>query len=80
MKHNVYVKYTSLMLLLSVLSMSSGCRRVSAEPRCIDPKPKLEPLQPEILQLMQPDSTQLSKRAEDWYENSGQLLDSVKTN
>lgn len=68
------------LLLISVLTMSSGCCRVPGEPRYIIVRPSPGPLSSEILQTMQPDSTELLKRAESWSENSRLLLDSVNTN
>lgn len=68
------------LLLTSVLLTSSACCKARTELRYTNVKPKLEPLPVEILQAMQPDSTELLKRAEDWYENSGKLLDSVTSN
>jgi len=69
--------YTKWLLLLCVLSTISGCGALKSEPTYINVKPKLAPLSAEILQLMQPDSTEVSKKAEDWYKSSGSLLDSV---
>lgn len=68
------------LLLTSVLFMSSACCKARSELRYTNVKPKLEPLPAEILQAMQPDSTELLKKAEDWYESSGKLLDSVTNN
>lgn len=79
MKPNKFRSNMKLMLLLSVMCMSSACHRAVVEQRCTGLRPRPEPLPPEILLLMQPSSTELLKKAEDWYRNSGQVLDSVKT-
>lgn len=80
MKQIACGKNMLLWLLLSALSMSTGCRRTTAGPRCTDLRPQPAPLPPEILLITQPDSTDLLQRASRWSENSQQLLDSVKTN
>lgn len=74
------VKAMLLTSLLFVVYTSSGCCKahVAVKPTAV--KPKLEPLPAEVLQAMQPNSTELSKRAEDWYSSSGKLLDSVTDN
>lgn len=59
------------------LSMLSGCSSQTPEREFINVKPEVQPLNKSVLQGMQPNSTDLLKRAEDWYENSGKLLDSV---
>ena len=64
---------------LSALLTSSGCCKAHVEVRYIETKLHPAPLPPEILQAMQPNSTELLKRAENWSESSGKLLDSVTT-
>ena len=68
------------LLVACGLIFSSACCKARIEPRYINVMPKLEPLPAETLQAMQPDSTELLKKAEDWYESSGELLDSVTDN
>lgn len=65
---------------LSVLTLLAACSPLKPEPVYINVKPQLAPLSAEILQAMQPDSTDLLKRAAAWYGNSGKLLDSVTGN
>ena len=67
-------------LLISALLFSVGCCSAKTAQRYTVARPKLEPLPAATLQAMQPDSTELLKKAEDWYESSGQLLDSVTSN
>ena len=66
-----------LSLIVLSLSILLGCTTVKREPVYINTKLSLEPLNVEILQLMQPDSTELLKEAETWYRDSELLLDSV---
>lgn len=66
-----------LTLLLLVVSTIAGCSSLKPEPRYINVKPKADPIPAEILQAIQPNSTDLLKKAEVWYENSGKLLDCV---
>lgn len=80
MRRNGPGRTMRLLMLLCALSTSAGCRRISAEPRCTELRPQPAPLPPEILLLMQPDSTQLLNEASTWSNDSKQLLDSVKTN
>lgn len=80
MKRDVSGENMWLLMLLCASSFSSGCLRAHAEPRCTELRPLPAPLQPEILLLMQPDSTQLLNEASTWSSDSKQLLDSVKTN
>jgi uncharacterized lipoprotein YajG len=68
----------SLLLSLGV-SMMAGCSSLTNEPVITNVSPKVEPLSKPILQAMQPDSTDLLKRADEWLQNSQQLLDSVTT-
>lgn len=75
-----YANSMKWLLPIFVLAMSSACCKAHVEVRYISVKPKLEPLPPETSQAMQPDSTELLKRAESWSENSEQLLDSVTSN
>ena len=63
--------------LTSVLSLSAGCAAATPEQRYINVRPQLAPLSAEISDAMQPDSTDLWKRAEAWLQTSGALLDSV---
>jgi len=75
-----WLKYGKLILLiwaLSVLLTSSACCKAHVEVRYIETRPKPAPLPAEISQAMQPNSTELLKKAEDWSKSSGQLLDSV---
>ncbi|MNE91840.1 hypothetical protein D3C80_1895030 [compost metagenome] len=57
--------------------MLSGCNSQLPDPTYINVKPEVQPLNKNVLHGMQPNSTELLKRAEDWYESSGKLLDSV---
>ncbi|QXV75783.1 o-spanin [Escherichia phage AlfredRasser] len=77
------IKPKSLMKSLLILLLTStivGCSSQKNEPRVINVKPQPEPLNASILQAMQPDSTQVLKKADVWLKNSRQLLDSVITN
>ena len=69
-----------LPLLGLMLSMLVGCSSLNKEPIVINVKPRVEPLSKPILQAMQPNSTELLKKADNWLLNSQQLLDSVMTN
>lgn len=80
MQRHVSGRNTRLLMLLFASSLSSGCLRAHAGPRCTELRPRPALLQPEILLLMQPDSTQLLNEASTWSNDSKQLLDSVKTN
>lgn len=71
------IKITAMLFPICVLLMSAGCCSPRIEQRYIAVRPKLEPLPAETLQAMQPNSTELLKKADTWYESSGQLLDSV---
>ena len=71
------MKKLSLLLLLSTLC---ACASRPKEPLYINIKPKLDPLSAEVSRAMQPNSTELLKRAGAWSESSRQLLDSVKPN
>lgn len=80
-RNYVMLKHLTALSLIALLgSTLAGCSSLNSEPRYINVKPKAEPLSAEVLQAMQPDSTQVLKKADQWYENSGQLLDSVTTN
>ena len=63
-----------------VLTTLIGCSNLQKEPRYINVSPKPEPLSAEVLQAMQPDSTKVLSKADNWLKNSGQLLDSVTDN
>lgn len=69
----------SILLLcgLNALLMSSACCKAHVEVKYIEIKPKVRRLPAEISQAMQPNSTELLKRAEDWSKSSQKLLDSV---
>ena len=67
-------------LLVLMLSTLTACGSLKGEQRYTNVKPKAEPLSAEVLQAMQPDSTPLLKKADNWLKNSGQLLDSVTDN
>lgn len=68
---------TALSLIALLASSLTGCGSLKGEPTYINVKPKAEPLSETVLHAMQPNSTDLLKRADDWLLNSGQLLDSV---
>lgn len=70
-------KIMRMLLLLYVLSMVSSCGLVRHEPRYTNVKPQLEPLPANVLQAMQPDSTDLLQRASAWSKNSSELLNSA---
>ncbi|XNM00495.1 o-spanin [Pseudomonas phage Zuri] len=71
------------MLNIKPLSMAialitiSACSSQPSEPTYINVKPEVPKLNGTLLQSMQPNSTDLLKRGESWYESSGKLLDSV---
>lgn len=65
-----------LLVLLNV-SLLSGCAASKPEPVYTNVQPRAEKLSESVLQAMQPNSTDLLKKAETWYDNSGKLLDSV---
>lgn len=69
-----------LSCLVLLLSTQIGCSNLKGEPEYINVKPKVQPLTENVLQAMQPNSTELLKRADDWLLNSGLLLDSVTNN
>ena len=67
-------------LLLSFgVSMMVGCSSLTNEPVITNVSPKVEPLSKPILHAMQPNSTEVLKKAEGWLQSSQQLLDSVTT-
>ena len=70
-------KSTLPILLMLPLLMLAGCasQKIVSRPILVCPKPE----QPSaaISQIMRPNSTGLLKKADTWYTNSGQLLDSV---
>lgn len=74
------IRPTTWLWPLCVLSLLTGCASQPCVPTYIAVKPKVTPLSAELSQAMQPNSTDLLKRAEDWYESSGKLLDSVTAN
>lgn len=67
----------SLLFPVLVLTLLTGCSSQKAEREFISDRPKALPVNKHVLQGMQPNSTELLKKAELWYENSGKLLDSV---
>ena len=70
-------RLTQLSLLLCALMLLAACGAVPTEPQFINVKPKLDPLPAQVSQAIQPNSTDLLKRADLWLENSGQLLNCV---
>lgn len=68
------------LLLLSLLSTLSACNSPPKELRLTPHSPKPDPISAEVLQAMQPDSTSLLKKAEDWLASSKKLLDGETTN
>ena len=73
-KSNLIMKQLSLAIALITLA---GCCSPKVEREFISVKPEALPMNSNVLQGMQPNSTELLKRAGHWYENSGKLLDSV---
>ncbi|QDH83973.1 hypothetical protein Axy10_067 [Achromobacter phage vB_AxyP_19-32_Axy10] len=71
---------TALSLLALLASTLTGCSVANPERAYINVKPKADPLSAEVLQAMQPNSTEVLKKADSWLENSAQLLDSVTNN
>ena len=71
------VTSTQVLLLLFSVSTMLGCSSLKPEARYINVKPKADPIPAEILQAIRPNSTEVLKKAETWYENSGKLLDCV---
>lgn len=65
------------LLLVSMLSILSACGTLNKERLTTNICPQPAPLSKNILQAMQPNSTEVLKRADDWSKNSQQLLDSV---
>lgn len=63
-------------VLLS-LSLLTACGSLKPEPVFINVKPKPAPFNASLSQSMQDDLIEALKKAEQWYKNSGQLLDSV---
>ena len=72
--------FTQKLLLLCMLSTLAACASQKPAREFIESKPKVEPLSASVLQAMQPNSTEVLKRADQWYKNSGLLLDSVTNN
>lgn len=70
-------KLTRLSLLLCVPMLFAACSAVTPEPQFINVKPKAAPLSAAVSQAIQPNSTDLLKRADLWLENSEQLLNCV---
>ena len=71
------MKHTSRFLPALLLMLLSGCAAPKIEQRYTNVRPKVEPLSAEILQAMQPNSTELLNRGEAWNASTGKLLDSV---
>ena len=69
-----HTKWPWLLLLISMLP-ACGTQKIVQRPIVVCPNPG--PLSPQLLQLTQPNSTELLKKADDWLLNSGKLLDSV---
>ena len=57
-----------------------GCGTLKNEQVHTNVCPRVPNPSEEILQTMQPDSTEVLKKADSWLENSKQLLDSVTGN
>ena len=69
-------KFIRALLLLSTASMLFGCGTVNSGQHITEPKPHPDPLSAEILQAMQPNSTNLLNRADVWLKSSDQQLNS----
>lgn len=79
----LYRKPTRLTLALSpllMLSMLSACQTAKNGQGFTNVCPSPEPLSPQILQAMQPNSTVLLKKGDDWLKSTEQLLNSVTVN
>lgn len=69
-----HIKPLSMAIALITLT---GCGSQKVEREFISVKPEVPSLNKNVLHGMQPNSTELLKKAEHWYVNSGKLLDSV---
>lgn len=77
----VMLKHCIALSLIALLASGlTGCATANPEVRYTNVKPKVPPLSENVLDAMQPNSTDLLKRADDWLLNSGLLLDSVTNN
>lgn len=65
------------LLLVMLLSMLLGCGTTKKELTYTNEKLKAQKLSEEVLQAMQPNSTEVLKRADEWLKTSEQLLNSV---
>lgn len=72
-----FVKHMLQFFLLGSLLTVSACCKAHVEQKYIEIRPKPAPLPAEVLRAMQPNSTELLKKAEDWSTSSGKLLDSA---
>ncbi|MNL22299.1 hypothetical protein D3C87_1436400 [compost metagenome] len=70
------LRFKPLSMAIALTTMV-GCSSQPPVREFISVKPEAQPLNKSVLQSMQPNSTDLLKRAGLWYENSGQLLNSV---
>lgn len=68
------------LLPLLLLSVLSACASQTKELQLTPLKPRPDPISAEVLRAMQPNSTDLLKRAEDWLASSKKLLDGETTN
>lgn len=75
MKHG-----TKRLLPLLLLTTIVGCSSMKPEREFIESSRKAAPLSESVLQAMQPNSIEVLKKADQWYESSGKLLDSVTIN
>ena len=70
------LRFKPLSMAIALITLT-GCSSPPPVREFISVKPEVQPLNKSVLQGMQPNSTDLLKRAELWYENSGQLLNNV---
>ena len=68
------------LLPIMLLSMLLGCGTTKKEPSYTNEKLKAQKLSEEVLQAMQPNSTEVLKRADEWLRTSEQLLNSATQN
>lgn len=67
-------------LMLCVVTTLTACSSVPPEPQFTNVRPQVAPLSAQVSQAIQPNSTDLLKRADLWLESSEQLLNCVTSN